>query len=113
MSADKKKPPKASFDDLTPDDINLFSADYRAGIKSDRQIGAEWGISHTTVRRWAKALGISRDLVLAIQQRTKSKLAQKADGNWPGELLPEGAIETNAMAILFLKQSTLPVLTGK
>ncbi|MCA8977140.1 MAG: hypothetical protein KDC98_20625, partial [Planctomycetes bacterium] len=40
-------------------------------------------------------------------------LAQKADGNWPGELLPEGAIETNAMAILFLKQSTLPVLTGK
>lgn len=40
-------------------------------------------------------------------------LAQNADGNWPGELLPERALETNAMAILFLKQSTLPVLTGK
>ena len=40
-------------------------------------------------------------------------LAQLPDGNWPGELLPENAIETNAMAILFLKQSTVPVLTGR
>lgn len=73
-----KNPPKAIFDKLTPDEINQFSADYRSGIKSDRQIAAEWGITHTTVRRWARALGISRDLVLAIQQRTKAKLAHKA-----------------------------------
>jgi hypothetical protein len=40
-------------------------------------------------------------------------LAQRADGSWPGELLPETEVETNAMAILFLKQGTLPVLTGR
>ncbi len=40
-------------------------------------------------------------------------LAQHADGNWPAELLWDEGIERNAMAILFLKQSTLPVLTGR
>lgn len=40
-------------------------------------------------------------------------LAQQPDGNWPGELDHDEQIERNAMAILFLKQSTAPVLTGK
>lgn len=40
-------------------------------------------------------------------------LAQAQDGNWPGELLYDLEIERNAMAILFLKQSTQPVLTGR
>ena len=40
-------------------------------------------------------------------------LAQAADGSWPGELEPDDQIERDAMAILFLKQSTPPVLTGR
>ena len=40
-------------------------------------------------------------------------LAQQADGDWPGELHPDRIVERDAMAILFLKQSTAPVLTGK
>ncbi|HEX5052171.1 MAG TPA: hypothetical protein VFZ65_10395 [Planctomycetota bacterium] len=40
-------------------------------------------------------------------------LAQQADGHWPAELLWDEGIERDAMAILFLKQSTLPVLTGR
>lgn len=40
-------------------------------------------------------------------------LAQQADGHWPGELLYDQGIERDAMAILFLKQSTSPVLTGR
>lgn len=40
-------------------------------------------------------------------------LAQAEDGNWPGEIYWDAQIERNAMAILFLKQSTAPVLTGK
>lgn len=40
-------------------------------------------------------------------------LAQQQDGDWPGELNGDDVIERNAMAILFLKQSTSPVLTGK
>lgn len=39
--------------------------------------------------------------------------SQHPDGNWPGELHWDRDIERNAMAILFLKQSTLPVLTGQ
>lgn len=40
-------------------------------------------------------------------------LAQQDDGHWPPELLWDLGIERDAMAILFLKQSTLPVLTGQ
>ncbi len=40
-------------------------------------------------------------------------MAQQADGDWPGEIGADQSIERNAMAILFLKQSTSPVLTGK
>lgn len=40
-------------------------------------------------------------------------LAQQPDGHWPGELLWDLAIERDAMAILFLKQSTAPVVTGR
>ena len=40
-------------------------------------------------------------------------LSQQADGDWPGEIGADQSVERNAMAILFLKQSTSPVLTGK
>ena len=40
-------------------------------------------------------------------------MSQQEDGNWPGELHWDRIVERNAMAILFLKQSTAPVLTGK
>ena len=40
-------------------------------------------------------------------------LTQLENGDWPGELGADEDIERNAMAILFLKQSTSPVLTGK
>ena len=40
-------------------------------------------------------------------------MAQQDDGHWPPELHWEQSIERDAMAILFLKQSTMPVLTGR
>jgi len=40
-------------------------------------------------------------------------MTQAGDGTWPGELYADASIERNAMAILFLKQSTLPVLSGQ
>jgi hypothetical protein len=43
-------------------------------------------------------------------------LAQLEDGSWPAELQVDNdneEIARNAMAMLFLKQSTVPVLTGK
>lgn len=38
---------------------------------------------------------------------------QRDDGNWPGDFDSGDEVERNAMAILFLKQSTRPVLTGR
>jgi hypothetical protein len=40
-------------------------------------------------------------------------LTQQDDGTWPGEMFADQEVERDAMAILFLKQSTLPVLTGQ
>jgi hypothetical protein len=41
-------------------------------------------------------------------------LTQQPDGGWPLELVSRDLeLERNAMAILFLKQSALPVLTGR
>lgn len=40
-------------------------------------------------------------------------MLQQDDGSWPAELHYDLGYERNAMAILFLKQSTLPVLTGQ
>ncbi|MCA8965553.1 MAG: hypothetical protein KDC48_11750 [Planctomycetes bacterium] len=40
-------------------------------------------------------------------------LAQQDNGHWPAELHYDLGIERDAMAILFLKQSTMPVLTGR
>ncbi len=39
--------------------------------------------------------------------------SQQDDGHWPAELQADLAVERDAMAILFLKQSTAPVLTGR
>jgi hypothetical protein len=38
---------------------------------------------------------------------------QQPDGSWPGELHPDEEIERAAMAVLFLKRGTAPVLTGR
>jgi hypothetical protein len=40
-------------------------------------------------------------------------LSQLANGDWPGEVFADQVVERDAMAILFLKQGTLPVLTGQ
>ncbi len=40
-------------------------------------------------------------------------LAQEDDGSWPAELHPDQDIERAAMAVLFLKKGTVPVLTGQ
>lgn len=39
--------------------------------------------------------------------------SQNDDGSWPGELWPDQEIERAAMAVLFLKRGTSPVLTGQ
>lgn len=53
-------------------DWELVEKAYRAGIKTLRQIGEEYGISHTAINKKAKELGWTRDLTEKIQQRAQS-----------------------------------------
>ena len=101
-----------------------------------RNDGFAWLAKHMTVRyhpgamirqqRWLYyyLYGLERAALLSgvalIQDRDwyfegalMLVLTQMENGEWPGELSDDEAIERNAMAILFLKQSTSPVLTGK
>lgn len=59
-------------------DWELIEKCYRAGIKTLRQIGEEFGVSHTAINKKAKELGWTRDLTEKIQQRAQS-LVTKAE----------------------------------
>lgn len=68
-------------------DWNGPEQDYRAGILTLRQIGALHGVTHTAVRKRAKASGWNRDLTVRVRQRTEEKLALRAavapaTGDW-------------------------------
>lgn len=57
-------------------DWELVEKDYRAGIKTLRQIAEERGVSHTAIQKKAKQFGWVRDLSEKIQQKAKDKVAK-------------------------------------
>lgn len=61
----------------TPD-WELIEFDYRAGIKSLRQIADEHGITHGAVNKRAKAKGWSRDLSAKIKAKAEEKVSKAA-----------------------------------
>lgn len=63
-------------------DWERIELDYRAGVRSLREIAAEHGISHVAINKRAKKEGWSRDL--------SAKIAAKAD-----ELVTRGAVTTS------------------
>ena len=63
-------------------DWEKIEADYRAGIKTLRQIAGEHGVSHVAINKRAKRDGWSRDL--------SAKIAAKAD-----ELVTKGAVTSS------------------
>lgn len=58
-------------------DWELIEKDYRAGIKTVRQIAAERGVSHTAIQKRAKQFSWTRDLTEKIQAAAKAKVAKK------------------------------------
>jgi hypothetical protein len=58
-------------------DWELIEKDYRAGLKTLRQIGEERGVSHTAIQKKAKQFGWTRDLSEKIQQKAKAKVAKQ------------------------------------
>lgn len=54
-------------------DWELIEREYRAGIKTLRQMADEHGVSHVTIAQRAKRYGWQRDLQEKIQQAAKNK----------------------------------------
>ena len=80
-----------------PVDWDAVAIDIRAGILTDREIGAKHGRSHGAIQQYAKKHGIERDLTTRIQHKTKAKLAKaqlaKETSQERGKLTQEQTIE--------------------
>ena len=59
-------------------DWDLIEVDYRAGIKTLRQIADEHGITHGAVNKRAKTRGWTRDLTAKIQAAAEAKVSKAA-----------------------------------
>lgn len=59
-------------------DWELIEKDYRAGIKTLRQIAEERGVSHVAIQKKAKQFGWTRDLSEKIQAKAKEKVTKAA-----------------------------------
>lgn len=58
-------------------DWELVEREYRAGLKTLRQIGEEHGVSHTAIQKKARQWGWVRDLSERIQQKARNKVARQ------------------------------------
>ncbi len=91
-----------------PPDWARIELDYRAGVKTLREIGRENGVSHVGVQKRARARNWSRDLKSRITARTSEMVtsatvtgtALVTTNGQAGNLDPEGlVIEASALAI--------------
>lgn len=93
-----------------PVDWDAVAIDIRAGILTDREIGAKHGRSHGAIQQYAKKHGIERDLTTRIQHKTKAKLAKaqlaKETSQERAKLTEEQTIEiaAEAAATIVIKQ---------
>ena len=93
-----------------PVDWDAVAIDIRAGILTDREIGAKHGRSHGNIQQYANKHGIERDLTTRIQHKTKAKLAKaqlaKETSQERAKLTEEQTIEiaAEAAATIVIKQ---------
>ena len=59
-------------------DWELIEKDYRAGVKTVRQIAEQRGVSHTAINKKAKQFGWERDLEKKIQVKAKNKVSRQS-----------------------------------
>lgn len=59
-------------------DWERIEADYRAGVKSVREIAAEHGVSHTAIQKRAKAHDWTRDLAAKVRAKADALVAKNA-----------------------------------
>lgn len=102
MKAVAKKAAKAATPEKRDIDWALIEVDYRAGVKTLEQIGADFGVTKGRISQVAKKQGWSRDLSKKIRQRAEAKLAEQVVNetlNAPRVRLAEAeVVEANAQA---------------
>lgn len=97
--------PKTKSKRVTPD-WERIELDYRAGVKSLREIADGSGVSHVTISKKAKKLGWTRDLSKKIQEKAND-LVNKAEVNSQvnrvSPVSERETIEANASAVAKVK----------
>lgn len=74
---EKTEVAKPALSAKKPTDWEAVEIHFRAGIKTLRQLGDEYGVSHVAIQKKAKALGWTRDLTEKIQQKAKEIVARR------------------------------------
>lgn len=85
-----------------PVDWERVEFDYRAGIKTLRQIADEHGITHGAVNKRAKAKGWTRDLSAKIQAKAAEKVSKalvSTEVSRQREITEQQIVEVNATAV--------------
>lgn len=86
----------------TTPDWERIEREYRAGIKSVREIAAGHGVSHTAIQKRAKTQGWERDLKAKIKAKADAKVAKAAvakEVSAETKVAEAQLIEANAQAI--------------
>lgn len=77
-------------------DWERIEVDYRAGVKTLRQIGDEHGISHVAINKRAKRDGWSRDLSAKIAAKAKEKVTKASVTSPVTKVTEQAVIEAEA-----------------
>lgn len=109
---DDIKPPKTRAKTSRPVvDWERVEADYRAGVKTLREIAGEYGISHTAIGNHIRDEGWTRDLMVKITAKSESIVSNALVSSIVSSKSPETkaaeklVIEANAEAIATVKLS--------
>ena len=101
-----KQPSAAKAAGATAPDWERIELDYRAGIKSLREIADGSGVSHVTISKRAKKMGWVRDLSVKIQAKA-DELVNRSMVNSPvntaSGVSERETIEANAQAVASVK----------
>ncbi len=95
------KPTSKAASSVAPD-WERIELDYRAGVKTLRQIAGEHGTTHTSIGKRAKRDGWERDLAAKIQAKADvlvSKSAVSKQVSTETKVSERQVVEANAMAI--------------
>lgn len=86
-------------------DWEKVEAEYRAGIKSLREIGAEFGVSHVAVDKKAKRQGWVRDLSAKIKAKADALVNRAGVNRAVNGASENDIVDSNAQAILNVRLS--------